>query len=391
MTGQDPKRIAVIGAGVLGTTVAAYAAEAGAVVTVLEKATPGAGTSSTSFAWVNANGKEPQAYYAINAAGLQAHHEQAAAGASWFVPGGHLEVALDEAHERHVRRRAERLRARGYRVREVGEQEAHDLAPDLRVGGDVRARVFFPDEGHVYPQRYVEAMLARATAAGAQVRTGAEVVAIESQDSGALLRTAAGEEYPADVVVTAVGRWTAEVAALAGAEVPMAGYTEPGDVTVGYLATTSRVPTSLSRILTTPWLNIRPAAEGRLLIQALDLDATATPGEVPGPDSDLAGELLRRLEEVIPAAAGAHIEQIVVGQRAMPADGLTVAGAVPDLPWLYVVATHSGVTLAPFLGRVVAQELLGGHEPMLEEFRPARFAAGVTAAPPRGPRKPGEQ
>ena len=388
----EGQRVVVIGAGVLGATVAAHLAEAGAIVTVLEKDTPGAGTSSTSFAWVNANGKEPQAYFELNAAGVRAHHDLAARGAPWFVPGGHLEVAVDEAHERHLRGRVERLRERGYPVQELTDEEAQRLAPDLRIPRGVRARIFFPQEGHVVPWRYIEAMLERATTAGSKVLTQAEVVSIEaSADGGGLARTATGEEFSADVVVSTVGRWTSDVAALAGAKIPMAGFTEPGDVTVGYLATTNPLPVSVDRILTTPWLNIRPQGEGRLMVQALDLDVAADPRAVPSIDSDLAEEYVRRLEDVVPAAKGARIEKIVVGQRAMPADGLTIVGRVPQRPWLYAVATHSGVTLAPFLGRGVAEEVFGGHEPLFDDFRPDRFANGVPAPPPRGPRKPGEQ
>ena len=143
----------------------------------------------------------------------------------------------------------------------------------------------------------------------------------------------------------------------------------------------------LSRLLeTSRRTGVRPDS-----VQALDLDVTADPRAVPSIDSDLAGEYVRRLKEVVPAVKGARIEQIVVGQRAMPADGITVVGPVPQRSWLYAVATHSGVTLAPFLGRGVAEEVLGGHEPLFDDFRPDRFAHGVPAAPPRGPRQPGEQ
>ena len=252
--------------------------------------------------------------------------------------------------------------------------------------------MFFSQEGHVHPGRYIEAMLDRAAAAGTKVLTEAQVVSIgASADGGGHARTASGEEFFADVVVSTVGRWTSEVIGLTGAKIPMAGFTEPGDVTVGYLATTNPLPASVDLILTTPWLNIRPQGEGRLMVQALDLDVTADPRAVPSIDSSLAEEYVRRLEEVVPAAKGARIEQIVVGQRAMPVDGLTVVGPVPQRPWLYAVATHSGVTLAPFLGRGVAEEVLGGHEPLFDDFRPDRFANGVPAAPPRGPRQPGEQ
>src|SRR5262249_62373346 len=62
--------IIVIGAGSVGANVAYRLAERGARVTVLEAATPGSGTSGTSFAWTNSFHKTPRDYPDLNAAGL---------------------------------------------------------------------------------------------------------------------------------------------------------------------------------------------------------------------------------------------------------------------------------------------------------------------------------
>lgn len=382
--------VIVIGAGAVGISIAANLAEHGAQVTVLERGSIGAGTTATSYAWVNSNGKEPQAYFALNAAGVKAHHELASGGSSWFVPGGHLEVAADEGHARHLAARIQRMHERGYPVQELTAAQAHQLLPDLQLPPGTLQVAFFPEEGHVFPQLYLGAMLTRARAAGVRIHPQTPVTALEPAPSGALVHIADGQHLEADAVVMAAGRWTQDLAAAAGAQIPLARFSAPGDVTVGYLATTNPVPVCLDRLLTTPRLNVRPDGGGRLLLQALDLDVTADPGQVPAPDSALAAEFLHRLREVLPSADGAQIERLVVGQRVMPADGLTIVGPSTEHPWLYLVATHSGITLAPFLGQAVAQEVLGGHEPLFDDFRPSRFLEGAVAAPPV-PRRPGEQ
>src|SRR5688572_26082237 len=61
----------VIGGGVLGLAVARELVGAGVKVTVLEAKHPGAGTSSTSFAWVNASQKVPESYRRLNVLGMQ--------------------------------------------------------------------------------------------------------------------------------------------------------------------------------------------------------------------------------------------------------------------------------------------------------------------------------
>ena len=113
---------------------------------------------------------------------------------------------------------------------------------------------------------------------------------------------------------------------------------------------TSPVPAEITGFVTSPLLNVRPAGGGRLMLQALDLDVTAVHGQQVPADGELAAELLRRLRAVVRNTEDARIESIVVGHRVMPADGLSIVGPTQECPWLYAVATHSGVTLAPFLG-----------------------------------------
>ena len=65
-----------------------------------------------------------------------------------------------------------------------------------------------------------------------------------------------------------------------------------------------------------------------------------------------------------------------VGVRPMPADRHTIAGRIPGLDNAWVIATHSGVTLGPLLGRLLSDEILGGvSHATLAPFRPERFAA----------------
>ena len=74
-----------------------------------------------------------------------------------------------------------------------------------------------------------------------------------------------------------------------------------------------------------------------------------------------------------------HPTATSAGWRVLPQDRLTVAGPIDTERRVYVVATHSGVTLAPLLRRLVRSELVDGtNEPMLGPFRPERFAAGTS-------------
>ncbi len=386
-------QIAVIGAGVVGVSVAARLAERGAEVTLVDQADLGSGTSGTSYGWVNANGKEPSPYFDINFAGLEMHRRLAADGGMWLGTGGHVEFAVDDAHRRRLSERLVRLSERGYDADEISRDRAAELLPDVRIPHDTQLIAYFSREAYAYPSLYLASMLGRARDAGTRVITGTGVAAFgPSPSGGAEVSLMNGTTLNADIVVSAAGRWTSDLLALSDArDIPMQNFSAPGDATVGYLAVTTPVPVRLTRLVTSPWLNVRPAGGGRLLLQALDLDVTADPGSVPGPDSDLARELLRRLARVVTNTEGARIERLDVGQRAIPGDGRTVVGRALETPWLYIVATHSGITLAPYLGEGVAAEVNGEDWPSFAPFRPGRFVDGSAFAATGAPRHPGEQ
>ena len=63
----------------------------------------------------------------------------------------------------------------------------------------------------------------------------------------------------------------------------------------------------------------------------------------------------------------------------MPSDRLPILGPLPWLDSLYLAVSHSGVTLAPILGRLVAQEVADQTaDGLLSPFRPGRFAERTT-------------
>ncbi len=66
------------------------------------------------------------------------------------------------------------------------------------------------------------------------------------------------------------------------------------------------------------------------------------------------------------------------GRGLVPADGLPVVGPVPSVGGVYVAVMHSGVTLAPVVGRLVAGEVVDGVEAEeLDGVRPHRFHTDV--------------
>ena len=157
-------RIAVVGAGVIGLAIARELAISGADVTVFDKSGVGAGTSSTTFAWINSNGKRPDSYHQLNLAGMAEHRRlQAVSGAEWFVPSGTYEWATSSAREKALSVRADLLRAHGYRVHALPHPAVARELPQLREVPDFPWWAF-PDWRYVYPKALLSFLLTDAQA-----------------------------------------------------------------------------------------------------------------------------------------------------------------------------------------------------------------------------------
>jgi glycine/D-amino acid oxidase-like deaminating enzyme len=175
-------------------------------------------------------------------------------------------------------------------------------------------------------------------------------------------------------VVLAAGRWSQRLAARAGIDVPMVTGTDRGSPTVGLLGYARSPELDLRCVIHSPGLNLRPSAGGQTVLQALDLNAQVDPEEPPPPDGDLARTLTQRLCALLPEPGAQPQIDLRVGLRSLPVDGHTIAGYPSGQSRVYCLVSHSGITLAPILGRLAATEITTGQEhDLLRSFRPTRF------------------
>lgn len=389
MTTAHP-RVAVVGAGVLGLATARELALAGADVTVLDRTGPGAGTSSTTYAWVNANGKTPDDYLALNLAGLRAHaalQRDSPAGAPWFVRSGTVEWAADGSARAALEARVARISALGYAAERVPPGGVPDLLPGVRAVPDGTPVWHFPEEGYLHPHRLLARLWSEAREHGAELRAPAEVVGVDEAAGAVTLRLADGGTWRGDRVVLATGRWSAHVVGLLGRRLAMVDADRADPVACGFLAVTSAYRGPAPANLITPGLNLHPTDDGRLLLQGLDLDVHADPARPADPAGPVGTELLRRARALLVDADDLTLDRLDVGQRSRPADGLPAIGALT--PRVHLAVTHSGMTLAPVVGRLVADELLTGDRPAaLAPYAPGRLLdrdpADLAPVPDRG-------
>ena len=90
-------------------------------------------------------------------------------------------------------------------------------------------------------------------------------------------------------------------------------------------------------------------------------------------EADPAQQKIRAIILVL-AAQLVEAESVSLAQRPVPEDGLPVLGPVPGVAGLWLAVLHSGVTLGPVAGELLAAEVTGkGEQPLLAAFRPARL------------------
>jgi D-hydroxyproline dehydrogenase subunit beta len=376
MASLRSRRYVVVGAGVLGASVAARLASAGHQVTLLDQDQPGHGTSRWSLAWLNSNDKAPRPYHDLNHAGIGAWAELAPDldGTAWYRPVGHLELATADSAE--LQARVRRLTEWSYPARLINEAGAAELEPALR---DPAPGAWFPGEGYLLTEPLIARLVAHAKSHGADIRTGepGRVTALDTSPGAApRVRTADGNVLDADDVVCCAGRWTPALAPEL-ATVPLIPWDTRGSVAPGLVVRVGPVtPPGPLRLLHTPELALRPHPGGLLHLEAPDA-AEAVDLHTPEPDlRRWADELLRRARRTVRGLDDARVIETKVCVRPLPADGHPIVGRLPGAEHLYIAVTHSGVTLAAHLSRLITEDLTTGTPPAdLTPYHPARFPA----------------
>ncbi len=354
-----------MGAGIIGSSVAYRLSEGGAEAVLIDGADPGSGTTSASFAWVNANNKLPREYFELNVAGMREHERlRDEMGGGWLHPTGNL---IQPTDEEDLERRVERLRAWSYAAEMLTASTVNEKLEPEAVFPDPEASVaYFPEESWVNAPALTRALVQAAGRNGTRTLVGNAVEGIEVGGEGVTLRLEDGDTIRADAVVNATGAEAACVAEMVGRKLPL-------DVFRGLLVRVSVPGKPLVHLMHTPRVNARPDGQGYVLLHHDSVDARLA-DDFAGTEDPLCAELVERAHRVLPALAEAEIVEARFGLRPVPADGHSCVGALSGIPGYYEAVTHSGVTLGPLVGRLLAREILTGEvDPLIVPFRPDRF------------------
>lgn len=348
--------VLIIGAGIIGASLAFHLARHGASVTVLESAAPASAASGRSFGWINASFYETEVHHHLRVEAMAAHHRLAALlpdhapnwqGTLWFEEEG---AGFD--------RMAAELAALGYPATPITRAEIARIEPHLT--NPAAQALHLSDEGSVDPVAVTRALLA---ASGAKVLSGiAAKSLIESNGQILGVRSPIGP-FKADHTVIAAGIASPALLATIGLDLPM--LTRPG-----IMVYTKPVAWRTHHILVTPDQEIRQDASGAILAPGI-VNHQADASESIANPAAMAEATLHRLRARF-NAPDLELDRFALGFRPVPADGLPLIGAVQ--PGLSLAVMHSGVTLSALAGEFLSDEIAGhGDYDLLADFRPNRL------------------
>ncbi|WP_439579861.1 NAD(P)/FAD-dependent oxidoreductase [Elioraea sp.] len=346
---------AVIGAGVMGCSVALGLARAGMSVVLLDK-----GAICREASGVNAGTLTMQMTraalipYALKAWEFWMDTPRWLGLAVGTERRDGLSLAFTEAEAAMLEARAAARRAAGAPIELVGAARAREIEPGLTDRALMAG--FCPVDGFTSAYLTGRAFRLALGAASVALREHDAAVGAERRQGRFVVRTAAGLRVEAARLVLAGGVWLEEMAAWFGIRLPI-------KVLINQLAVTERMPPVMRTVLgiASGLLSLKQYPSGTVLIGGGWQGCGGRHegrGDAFIPDN-LIGNI-RLAAFVIPALRRARVVRAWLGLEAETADALPVLGPLPGVEDGWIIGSvHSGYTSGPFMGTLLADAILG--------------------------------
>jgi len=371
--------VVIVGGGIVGASIAYHLTAAGCkgVLIVEREKHQGKGSTGKSMGGVRAQFATPvniqMSQYSIP---FYAGFEESLGHPSGYRAQGYLFLATAESHLAYLRSNQELQKRLGVKdVRMVTADEVRAKYPQLRTD-DVLGASFCPTDGFVDPYSAMTGFTQWALEHGAQIWRDTEVTGLKIQ-SGRIsgIENSKGE-ISTHIVVNAAGAWAAQIAKLAGVDLPvqplrrMLVPTEPFD---GF-------PRSAPMIIDmSNGFHFRPEGMGFLLAWN---DPEETPGFKTEFDAAFIEKILVHAANRVPCFENVAVnpKRAWAGLYEMTPDHHAIVGPVPEVEGFFLANGFSGhgVMHAPATGKVVSDLILRGDTDLIDSRALGfeRFQAG---------------
>ena len=380
---RERAEIVVIGAGIMGLSIAYHLARLGETdVVVLDKSYLCGGASGR-----NGGGVRAQWSSEANVRLMQESIRMCRDFASefkinvWLRQGGYLFVARDEDKRRALEASVKVQTECGLGTRMLTPKQAQKIVPELDVSGIVAAS-YNPDDGVVFPWPFVWGFAQAARKLGVEVETFRDVVGIETR--GARIEAVVtkriekdGSRGPAEKirthrVVNAAGAWSPEIAKLVGVDLPNKPHRHE-------ICSTEPLK---------PWLRplVADLGDGLYFSQSTRGEIVGGIGQKRVPDgldqnSSFAflGLYARSLVRACPVLANVKVLRQWAGCYDITPDSNPIVGEVDGVENFFQASGFMGhgFMMAPVMGKLMAEQLRKPEPlPLFDRWNLRRFKEG---------------
>lgn len=360
--------IVIIGAGVIGCSIAYEMAKKGYGVTVIEKGQPGSEASWAAAGMlaplVEAAHHVPQALTTL----FEASHDmypsfvhdlvEETGIAIGYQQNGSLLVATDYQEAAVLAGLLERLVKADEAVEDLTAKQLHARQPGLAA--TVQSALFFANDHHINNRDLMHALLAACSERGVEFQTGVPVLEFETEGKRVTaVRTREGS-VGGDVIINTAGAW----AGVLDKSLPVRPIR-------GQIVCLQTGKQPFRHLIHSPDCYLVPWPDGRVLVGAtmenVGFEKKVTAAGVHS--------LLSAALKIAPILQGAAIQDMWAGLRPDTSDNLPILGR-GEFENYIVAAGHfrNGILLAPITAKLIAELVLTGKSAeALAPFRPDRF------------------
>lgn len=376
---SEKAEIVIIGGGIVGSSIAYHLTAAGCRdVLVIERETyQGKGSTGKSMGGVRAQfSSAPNIQMSLHSIPFFRSFEKIVGHPSGYKPQGYLFVATRESHLEYLRRNQELQIWLGLKsVQMLTREEIVRVLPQIRAD-DVVGGSFCATDGFVDPYSVMVGFISAATKNGARLCRDAEVIGIELDTQGiAGVKTTKGT-IATRTVVNAAGPWAAQVARLAGVDLPVEPLRRMLVPTEPFNELPPRTPMVIDM---STGFHFRPEGLGLLLAWN---DPEETPGFKFDFDPNFIEKILTRAVTRVPCFERLEVNprRAWAGLYEMTPDHHCILGPAPGVRGFFLANGFSGhgVMHSPATGKILSDLILKGSTDIVDPnaLSIERFAAG---------------
>ena len=376
--------VGIVGAGIMGSSIAYYLAKSGAQVTILEKNAPASGATEKSFGLLSVDPVKSGGNHYDNLrfrSMLEYKYLETLLDLDITWGGTIHSTSLSNVVSHLKSQFVDDSRGTNYASYMINDAQFSRLANDIEIER-FKGAVYSALDGHIDPVRATGEFLKYALAYNAKLVSNCRVNRLLFAKNKFVGVTTSQGEFAFDRLVIASGVDTPFLSSQAGFVPPLRH--SPG--LLAHSVTTELItqPVKIVSCATEDnWVAFKQYSDGRIVASEshgppnIPAHQAIRTSYVDMPESIRAmhgNRIFQKLGRVLPQSQGLALDKVTLGLRPLPSDELPIAGFVPNNPDVYVAVMHFGVTLAPLMGRYISQEVLTGKlVDDLSPYRPNRF------------------